>query len=242
MENNESSENRQWIELGTVITILVPMFYTAGWSYAYNHFDRFHLGLLGLDILREYVFLYSFWAVRDNLLIFCAVLAAAGGIYFVVKYFLLTRMRVNTGSGRIAVMFRALCVVLVPGAVLGMFWLFYAFGEMAAGKNYRNQVKNDFRAYPRVKVWVKQEKDDKNTFPYCLNPGKEKKEDDPVTEAMTREWGKGCYRLLLRNKDNLYLFYPGMAGDKTPTDIIPVGTIEAVRVLPEYHSCREPGM
>ncbi len=29
---------------------------------------------------------------------------------------------------------------------------------------------------------------------------------------------------------------------QTPTDIIPVGIIEAVRVLPEYRSCREPGM
>ncbi len=233
MENNKSSKN-QWIELGTIMTILVPMFYTAGWSYAYHYFDLFNLGLLGLDIPKEYLFLYSFWVVKSQIGKFVMALAGLGCGYWMVRCFpeklqssatLLRLMGMISANWNLARIFRASAIVLVPLAVLMMFWLFYSFGDMAAQKEYQKQVKKDFYSYPRVRVWIK--------------TGKEKEKENQISEAMVKEWQKGCYRLLLRNKDNLYLFYPGQENDKTPTDIIPVGKIEGVRVLPFYHSCKE---
>jgi hypothetical protein len=53
---------------------------------------------------------------------------------------------------------------------------------------------------------------------------------------MAGEWEKGGYRLLMRNKDNLYLFYPAQSGDKIPTDIIPTGQVQCFRILPHYWS------
>ncbi len=43
-----------FLETGTIMALLVPLFYTAGWSYAYHYFERFNLGLMGLEIPREF--------------------------------------------------------------------------------------------------------------------------------------------------------------------------------------------
>ncbi len=214
---SEPSEKHQWIELGTVITILVPMFYTAGWSFAYHYFDQFHLGLMGLDIPKEYLFVYSFWAVRDNLLWFLLLLVGVG-IFFLGIKFLHKKTQAHTVSDRGAY-FQTCLIILIPVAILLAFWLFYSFGDRAGRNAYQEQVKKDFSSYPRVRVWVKPEK------------------ERLITKDTAREWEKGCYRLLLRNKKNLYLFYSGGEQDKTPTDIVPVNRTEAVRILPHYHSC-----
>ncbi|MCP4349218.1 MAG: hypothetical protein GY795_27375 [Desulfobacterales bacterium] len=238
MENNNKSSKNQWIELGTIMTVLVPMFYTAGWSYAYHYFDLFNLGLMGLNIPKEYLFLYSFWVVKSQIAKFVLALASIGGGYWMVKYYLPEKLQSSAalmrlmgkifGNRDLAHIFQASAIVLAPVVVLLMFWLFYSLGDIAAQKDYQKQAEKDFYSYPRVRVWVK-----------TGEKKGEKEKENQISEAMVKEWQKGCYRLLLRNKDNLYLFYPGQKNDKTPTDIIPVSKIEGVRVLPFYHSCKE---
>ncbi|MCP4353597.1 MAG: hypothetical protein GY795_49755 [Desulfobacterales bacterium] len=208
MENNNK---HQWIELGTIITILIPMFYTAGWSYAYHYFDCFRLGLMGLDIPKEYMFLYSFWAVKKNLLIFVLLLAVVGGGYILFKF---VYRKYRTFFERRPEIFQAIAIVLIPVAILLMFWLFYWFGERAGKKDYLYQAGNGFSSYPRVIVWIK--------------PEKEKK----IPDVTVKEWQKGEYCLLLRGKDKLYLFYPVQKGGTTPTDVIPASRVEGVRILP----------
>jgi signal transduction histidine kinase len=75
-----------WIELGTILTLLVPLLYTAGWSYACHYFEKFHLGLLGLNIPREYFFLYSFWVIREEFLSFLVLLFILFAISLVWGY------------------------------------------------------------------------------------------------------------------------------------------------------------
>jgi len=216
----------QWIEPGILITLLLSMFYTAGWSFACHYFDHFHLGLIGLDIPREYLLMYSFWAVKAHIFQFVLLLLLVGGAYFLFWGVIWKRIQTRIAFNRIqtgiwANMFRIGVVFLMVFAIFLMFWLFYRFGDRAAGMTYAEQVMQGFPSYPRVRVWVKSEK--------------EKGIDDKIIQ----EWQRGCYRLLLRNKDNLYLFYPGGPGEKTPTDIIPVNKIVAVRVLPLYEGCGE---
>lgn len=71
-----------WLEVGTVTALLVPLFYTAGWSYAYHYFEHFNLGLIGLDISKEHFFLYSYWTVKDQFWLFLMVL----GGYLLMYY------------------------------------------------------------------------------------------------------------------------------------------------------------
>ena len=224
MTSRPPSELRQWIEPGIIITLLVPMFYTAGWSFAYHYFKHFHLGLVGLDIPREYLLVYSYWAVRAHILRFAVLLLIAGGVYFLLRHVIWRKIQARTTSGSAgtdlwANVFRTGLVLVMPFAILLMFSLFYWFGDRVADMTYAEQVRKGFPSYPRVRVWVRPEK------------------AKGISNAMVQEWQKGCYRLLLRNKDNLYLFYPGGTGEKTPTDIIPVSKTEAVRVLPLYEGC-----
>ena len=57
----------KWIEAlfasGAVVFLAVAWAYTAGWSYAYTYFDRFNLGLLGMEIPRDHLLVYGFQVI-----------------------------------------------------------------------------------------------------------------------------------------------------------------------------------
>lgn len=84
--NDEFKESSFLIDVGTVITLLAALLYTAGWAFAYHYYDKFHLGLIGLDIPREYFFVYSFWVIRDQPFLAFASLLSTIVLYFMVKF------------------------------------------------------------------------------------------------------------------------------------------------------------
>ena len=217
-KEKSSTSLPRWIELGTILTLLVPLLYTAGWSYACHYFERFHLGLLGLNIPREYFFLYSFWVIREEFLSFLVLLFILFAVSWVWGYLRhkAPGMIARGGGGGLF----AIRVIAVPIFILILFLIFYALGGKAAQSAYKEEKMNGFPSYPRVRVWVK--------------PGV-----GDSSAAMAKEWKKGCYRLLVRNNGDLYLFYPGGSKDKLPIDIIPARDVESVRILPQYHGCRE---
>ena len=47
------------IDIGVISGVSLALLYTAGWSYAYHYLQCFHLGLIGLEIEREYFLLYG---------------------------------------------------------------------------------------------------------------------------------------------------------------------------------------
>ncbi len=216
MKNEEKTKNKEktksfsgLFDVGLIMLLLAPLLYTAGWSFAYHYFEQFHMGLLGLDIPREYFFLYGFWTIKDQLLYSLGGMGATVIIYFLVK-FLQQWVKLSQVLG----------LILTPVLVLSLFVLFYHLGDLTAESSFKAQAKLNFPSYPRVKVWLE-------------NAGNNE------TKAISGEWEKGCYRLLLRNKENLYLFWSGNPGGKIPTEIIPKSKVRFVRVLPQYHSCKE---
>lgn len=89
------------------------------------------------------------------------------------------------------------------------------------------QASHDFQSYPRVKVFLN-------------------KETSEELKEKADEWETGCYKLLLRDKEHLYLFIPEIykpdnhnPKNINPTDIIPQSDVKAVRVLPLYSKCNE---
>lgn len=233
MPNPDEFKARSFlIDLGTVVTLMVALFYTAGWSFAYHYFDKFHLGMNGLDIPKEYLFEYSFWVVRDQLFLAFAALLLTVLLYFAVKFcFQKAKKAMKTKpddqgkefGGKVD-LFLAAGLLLAPVMIFLVFWQFYHLGTLYASSLYEKQALNGFDSYPRVKVFLKEVPD---AF-------KEKAE----------EWEKGCHKLLLRNKDFLYLFKPQIykpdnPKNISPTDIVPQGDVKAVRVLPFYNSCKE---
>jgi hypothetical protein len=55
-----------WVDVATWLAFIATWLYTADWSFAYHYFDRFHVGLLALEIPKEDYFLYSFWVLQDH--------------------------------------------------------------------------------------------------------------------------------------------------------------------------------
>lgn len=216
------------LDMATVLLLLVPLLYTAGWSYAYHYFGYFHLGLLDLEIPKEYFFLYSLQVIMttpiwmDVALI--GFLCACSCIHWCVR--LKTRQtqdRIKNKQPQNAKGKRRFIpfigIYISPLLVLFMFMGCYALGGWAAGSVFQAQEQADFPNYARVKVWLADDA---------------RKAAGPVATA----WEKGCFRLLLRNKNNIYIFQPGKAGDKLPTEIIPAGQIRSIRILPQYQGCK----
>lgn len=204
-------------EAATLTTLLVALLYTAGWSFAYHYYNQFHLGLIELDIPKEYLFVYSLWVIKDQVFLSFAALVITVLLYFLVR-FCFQQARADGKNRRYQGLSLVFGFLLTPVVILFMFWEFCYLGDLSATALYEKQKRKDFDAYPRVTVWLKEKAHDAMR---------------PVAE----EWEKGCYRLLLRNKDRLYLF--NTSDDEFPVEVIPLGDVKAVRVLPFYQSCKE---
>ncbi len=209
-----------FLDVGVLTTLVVALLYTAGWSYAYHYFDRFHLGLLGLEVQREYFLLYGFQVLRERYCLVPLCLLCSGGLAFLILRFVQRRERRLTpeetegGAG----MLRLRVVILFGGTgwLLLMFIVFYQLGTLTGNEIFEQEQKHDFLDYPRVKVWLKGEQN-----------------------LRTEEWAGGCYRMLLRNKDQLYIFPADGISEKVPTEVILNSRVDALRVLPLYQSSEE---
>jgi hypothetical protein len=225
MSKPTSSQSRKVIiEFGTIMAVLAPLLYTAGWSYLYKYFDRFHLGLSGLDIPKEYIFLYSFRAIGNQFPLALIALLIAVAICLLTGFCFGSSEENQKNRGNSVItktLWQTIGMILIPILILSLFGLFYHIGDKAAQSHYIMQAEKGFSDYPRVKVWLKED---------------DKKQNIP---AIAKEWEKGCYCLLLRSKDHVYLFYPWKLNPakhdspgKTPTEIIPAGEVMFIRTLP----------
>ena len=201
------------------VVVIAALFYTAGWSFAYHYFDRFGLGLIGLDIQMEYFFLYSFWVFKKNLgLLFAGFVAAA--LFWGCVWVYLRKRR--AAADRFLTLRQSAAVALVLMFVAGQFPIFYYSGRVAARHTFTQQAETldpfSFPSYPGVTVWINDD-------------GKK------GVEAMADEWETGCYRLLLNNKEKLYLFYPAGVDDHIPVDVIPMSRVKAFRVSTAPATC-----
>jgi hypothetical protein len=218
-------------DIGVITTIVIGLLYTAGWSYAYHYFDRFHLGLIGLEIKQDTLFIYSLWVLKDSLAATLACLCTIGFYYILRWFWQQTGNQDQTGSSQDQddnsqqktsrpKWLWFITLVAAPIYLLGLFMFFYQLGAWVGWSSFDREAENDFPSYPRVKVWMSVEKDND-------------------ARLRSEEWAGGCYRLLLRNKDNLYVFPADGMSDKIPTEIIPNKKVEAIRVLPLYQSSVE---
>uniref|UniRef100_UPI004055CD11 hypothetical protein n=1 Tax=Candidatus Electrothrix sp. TaxID=2170559 RepID=UPI004055CD11 len=215
------------LDAGAITGIVVALLYTAGWSYAYHYFSRFHLGLTDLGLTKDTLFIYSLWVLYDSL---AAVIACffTIGLYFLLrvlwrKMAIIEEVESPEGEGeepvqvvRHPVWLWVLTLVGSPMYLLLLFVFFYHLGNWVGWDHFEREQQNDFLSYPRVKVWLKGEQN-----------------------MMTEEWAFGCYRLLLRNKNQLYIFWADGISAKVPTEVIPNSRVDALRVLPVYQSSVE---
>ncbi|MCI5211316.1 MAG: hypothetical protein D3910_21600, partial [Candidatus Electrothrix sp. ATG2] len=192
-----------------------------------HYFSLFHLGLTELGITKDTLFIYSLWVLMDSI---PALIACFGtiGLYFLLRFVWRKKAIVELADpsegeeDEPAQVVRHpiwLWVVTLVGSPLYLLLLFifcYHLGSKEGWEDFTQQQKKDFPSYPRVKVWLKGE-----------------------PNARSEEWAFGCYRLLLRNKNQLYIFLADGMSEKVPTEVIPNNRVDALRVLPLYQSSAE---
>lgn len=198
------------LDISAITGLIAALLYTAGWSYAYHYFAHFQIGLLGITIQREYLFMYGFQVFKAYPVWILLCLGSCAGLYFLVHF--LRQQVQNRTVDQGATWFsrlRVLGLFGVPFCLLLLFtccsWLGVATGKDA----FEREKAGDFSSYPRIKIW---------------------KEGEPAAKA--KEWAKGCYQLLLRDKDNLYIFLAEGNTDWMSTDIVSTRKVESVRVMP----------
>ncbi|GBC63784.1 hypothetical protein DENIS_4782 [Desulfonema ishimotonii] len=216
--NPTSAEERSGfalpIDIAMLTALITALFYTAGWAFAYRYFEKFHVGLLTLELPREYYFVYSLWVAQDNLVLMIAVLILAlffGGI-------ILAAWR---QFGQYAAIIRKALILLSPLILLAFFCISYNLGTSTANARFAEQKQTDYPDYPRIRVNLLPQKDNSDLI------------------AVQKSLKKGCYRLLLQNRDKLFLFYSLKKAPSAslPLVIIPMTQVHSLRILPHYNSC-----
>lgn len=197
------------LDLATVMALIAALVYFTGWTYAYHYFGHFKLGLLNLEIPAEYFFVYGFWVFKRW---WWLVIAYGIGIVLLAVYE--PRLspwlhRVKAGRPRLLKQLQILGVLL---AFLAAWWL----AAVSAGWYYQEQQNNGFTAYPHVRVWP-------NELP-----------EDAALKALYEELPGGVYRLLLENRETLFLFKLPTDGKpaRLPVIELPLKEVKLLRVLP----------
>jgi MFS family permease len=191
-----------------LVGLISGWLYATGWTYAYHYFDRLGIPLLMVDIPKESYPLYGGVVVRD----FPIWAVAIGGAALLVV----------TSWRWVGAKLGWLTVPLSLLAVSALFWLGHRMGVAAAHQQYVLQRESDYRAYPRVQVWPKEQAKLPDGSP-----------------AASIDLTNGCYRLVLHNQNRLFLLRPvkdAPAAD-LPLLILPWEQIERIRVLPDHTSC-----
>lgn len=207
---NDSFSWTGLLDIGAITGLIAALLYTAGWSYAYYYFAYFQLGLSVTIIQREYLFLYGFWVFKDHPFYILFFLGGCAALYFLIRFF---QRQARTGAAdkvqKRLVRLRAAGIFGGPFCFLLLFICCSWLGASTGKDAFEREQVGDFSSYPRIKIW---------------------KEGKP--DAKAKEWAKGCYQLLLRDKDNLYIFLAEGNTDWLSTDIVPTRKVDTVRMMP----------
>jgi hypothetical protein len=210
------SEAKEAPSLGDIVAgaafavgLISAWLYVAGWTYAYQYFDRFRIPLLLVELPREHLFVYGGLTLWKNLVwtIVGAVVAAGLVVLAVVLRQLLGRL--------------GLTGLTVLGVIV-LFALARAAGTTTAQADFLEQRASDYAAYPRVIVTLGEDA-----------PPAER-EDQALAIATS-----GCARLLLFNDERLFLIRPirNAPGVDLHTFVLPWTDVAALRITGEYTSC-----
>lgn len=194
---------------GFAVGLIGAWLYVAGWTYAYYYFDRFRIPLLLVDVPREHLFVYGGLTLWKNLL--WSIGCAIAATVLVVLASMLRRSLGRLGLTGFTVL-----------GVVALFFLARLAGMSTAQADFLEQRASDYDAYPRVEVTLRQ------------SPAQGAGEGEALGIATS-----GCARLLLFNKERLFLVRPikGAPGADLHTFVLPWSDVAALRITDRYSSC-----
>lgn len=208
------------VGMALLAVYLVALLYSIGWSYAANFFAHFQVGMAALQLPWEYVFSYSYFAVK---LLWWVLLLFA--LFILTDLFLLWWLGAFvlyqglTRQWRTALWSAMAVLLLLLGA---------KFGEISARQAFEHGVVAGFPEMAAVRVVLK---------PVSHVTG----EAAADRQVLARSLQAGCYRLLHQEgaSGTLFLFryIPGLPVTGFPLEIIRQKEVSWMRLLPQPVTC-----
>lgn len=196
------------------IILVAALLYTAGWTYAYDYFANFRVGVLALEIPLEYFFIYGLWVFQQSWL---WVVGIGLPVWLMAAWNWRWSQRSRSWWQVVA---QLLAVVLLVGLFGGSALL----GRIQAEAYFAVQRKTDYADFSRVKVQLK-------AAPQGLFG----------TQSKEKGLANGCYRLLLQNRDKIFLFrsFHSIPDAALPVEVVSFDEIASMTILPQSNSCEE---
>jgi hypothetical protein len=226
-DDKEISIKKLLLDISLIILYIASLIYTVGYGFVYTYFDRFNIGLLSLEIPKEHYFIYSAFAIKKEIGYSVFLYSLFFGLVAFIFWFLKSNCMKDINRSVV----KGVLLFILPVVVLFSFIGSYKIGGNAGKAEFDKQTASDFEAYPVVKVWIKEDKKDDNSK-------NANSKADNVTSNKNTDYADGCYRLLLHNKSNIFVFksYSGAKG-ALPVHVLDFGNIEKMKILPEHASC-----
>ena len=215
------SESREWtvdtfrssvllrFYLITVSGVVIGFIFFTGWAYAYHYFAYFKLGLLALKLPIVTYLGFSFWVFQS--------------VWWLLIPYALGALAVAIHEPRLAVRLKQIraerpwsLAQLFLTVTLLVFLLSWWVTSISAGRFFQAQQANRFVDLPLVSVWLNE-------------PA-----TDETLRALYAELPTGVYRVLLEDRERLFLFKPPSDGKQAQISVIelPWKEVKLVRVLP----------
>jgi hypothetical protein len=190
------------------VALITAWLYTAGYSYAYTYFDRFHIPFLMLDIPFEHMLVYGGLVLQKN--IWTSLIC--GGLLIAILWAI---ARWAPLLGRFVVTTTIVVLIVVA------FVLAHSAGDSIGMKEFAQQRASDYKAFPRVELWWE---------------GAGKPSDTLLADVLTTDCGRLLFAskerlFLIRPAQNA----PGLS---LATFVIRSNKIEAMRLQDVYASCQ----
>lgn len=190
------------------------MLYTTGWTYAYDYFANFRVGVLALEISLEYYFIYGLWVFQKAWLWIVTVGLPA---WLIAAW-------IWRWSRKSRSWWQVVAQLLTVGLLVGLFCGSAILGRIQAEAYFAVQCNTDYADFSRVKVRLKSA-------------------PQGIFGAQSKEKGlaNGCYRLLLQNRDKVFLFrsFRSIPDAALPVEVVSFDEIASMTILPQNNSCEE---
>lgn len=189
--------------------VVIAFIFFTGWAYAYHYFAYFKVGLLTLNLPLVTYPGFCFWVFQAWWWLFLPY-----GFFVGILVFL--EPRFSDGWTRIKQDRPLLLLHLQVIATLLAFLLAWWITALSAERFFRDQQAHRFSDLPRVSVWPNE------------------RPADEALRVLYQELPQGVYRLLLGNRNRLFLFKPPAEGQSFPGPVIelPWKEIKLVQVFP----------
>jgi hypothetical protein len=210
---NDRASGALLLDLATALALISALIYATGWTYAYHYFSHFELGLLMLDIPVQYFFMYGFWVFKAWGWLIVVLYGLVALPFLIPDPYIAPRLRRLTAERPGLLRHgQVLLVLLVLLAFLLAWWL----AAISADRYYREQQAVGFSAYPHVRIWPK-----------------EPPPTDPRLRTLYAALPEGGYRLLLQNRNALFLFKVPRDGKPARLAVIQLdlSDIRALKIL-----------